>query len=119
MGIFLSSGVYCSRAESNPAHPRVTQAVGWCYCMEYAVSIGHYSDKLFTCYYDANCSFSSLFVPQALKRYTLSMLPDRVDVFTLAKLMGHEGITVLQRCLKQTNLGTEQAHHRADLVDNC
>jgi hypothetical protein len=27
--------------------------------------------------------------------------------------MGHEGITVLQRYLKQTNLDTEEAHRRA------
>ena len=38
--------------------------------------------------------------------------------FTLAKLMGHEGISVLQRYLKQTNLDTEEAHRRAGPVDN-
>jgi hypothetical protein len=32
--------------------------------------------------------------------------------------MGHEGITVLQRYLKQINLDTEEAHHRAGPVDN-
>jgi hypothetical protein len=32
--------------------------------------------------------------------------------------MGHEGISVLQRYLKQTNLDTEEAHRRAGPVDN-
>jgi hypothetical protein len=40
------------------------------------------------------------------------------DVFTLAKLMGDEGITVLQRYLNQTNQDTEEAHRRAGPVDN-
>jgi len=39
--------------------------------------------------------------------------------FTLAKLMRHEGISVLQRYLKQTNLDTEEAHRRAGPVDIC
>ena len=43
----------------------------------------------------------------------LSMLRNGTDIFTLAKLMGHEGISVLQRYLKQTNLDTEEAHRRA------
>jgi hypothetical protein len=38
-------------------------------------------------------------------------------VFTQEKLMGHEGISVLQRYLKQTNLDTEEAHRRAGPVD--
>jgi hypothetical protein len=28
-GIFLASGLYCPQAESSPAHPQVTQTVGW------------------------------------------------------------------------------------------
>jgi integrase/recombinase XerD len=52
------------------------------------------------------------------RAFALAMLRDGVDVFTLAKLMGHEGITVLQRYLKQTNLDTEEAHRRAGPVDN-
>jgi hypothetical protein len=32
--------------------------------------------------------------------------------------MGHEGITVLQRYLKQTNLEIEEAYRRAGPVDN-
>jgi len=46
------------------------------------------------------------------------MLRNGTDIFTLAKLMGHEGITVLQRYLKQTNQDTEEAHRRAGPVDN-
>jgi site-specific recombinase XerD len=52
------------------------------------------------------------------RAFALSMLRNRTDIFTLAKLMGHEGITVLQRYLKQTNLDTEEAHRRAGPVDN-
>ena len=52
------------------------------------------------------------------RAFALSMLRNGTDVFTLAKLMGHEGITVLQRYLKQTNLDTEEAHRRAGPVDN-
>jgi site-specific recombinase XerD len=52
------------------------------------------------------------------RAFALSMLRNGTDVFTLAKLMGHEGITVLQRYLKQTNQDTEAAHHRAGPVDN-
>ncbi len=52
------------------------------------------------------------------RAFALSMLRNGTDVFTLAKLMGHEGITVLQRYLKQTNQDTEQAHRRAGPVDN-
>jgi hypothetical protein len=40
------------------------------------------------------------------------------DIFTLAKLMGHESTAVLQRYLKQTNQDTEQAHRLAGPVDN-
>jgi integrase len=52
------------------------------------------------------------------RAFALSMLRNRTDIFTLAKLMGHEGIRVLQRYLKQTNLDTEDAHRRAGPVDN-
>lgn len=50
------------------------------------------------------------------RAFALSMLRNGTDVFTLAKLMGHEGITVLQRYLKQTNEDTEAAHRRASPV---
>jgi site-specific recombinase XerD len=46
------------------------------------------------------------------------MLRNGTDLYTLAKLMGHEGITVLQRYLKQTYQDTEAAHRRAGPVDN-
>ena len=52
------------------------------------------------------------------RAFALAMLRNGVDVFTLAKLMGHEGITVLQRYLKQINQDTEEAHRRASPVDN-
>ncbi len=52
------------------------------------------------------------------RAFALSMHRNGTDIFTLAKLMGHEGISVLQRYLKQTNLDTEEAHRRAGPVDN-
>jgi site-specific recombinase XerD len=36
------------------------------------------------------------------RAFALAMLRNGADVYTLAKLMGHEGITVLLRYLKQT-----------------
>jgi site-specific recombinase XerD len=52
------------------------------------------------------------------RAFALSMLRNRTDLYTLAKLMGHEGITVLQRYLKQTYQDTEAAHRLAGPVDN-
>ncbi len=52
------------------------------------------------------------------RAFALAMLRQGVDIFTLAKLMGHEGIDVLKRYLKQTTQDTEQAHRRAGPVDN-
>lgn len=52
------------------------------------------------------------------RAFALTILRNGTDIFTLAKLMGHEGISVLQRYLKQTNLDTEEAHRRASPVDN-
>jgi len=52
------------------------------------------------------------------RAFALAMLRNGTDLYTLAKLMGHEGITVLQRYLKQTYQDTEQAHRRAGPVDN-
>ncbi len=52
------------------------------------------------------------------RAFALSMLRNGTDIFTLARLMGHEGITVLQRYLKQTDQDTETAHRRAGPVDN-
>jgi len=50
------------------------------------------------------------------RAFALSMLRQGVDVFTLAKLMGHEGIDVLKHYLKQPTQHTENAHHWADPV---
>jgi len=52
------------------------------------------------------------------RAFALSMLRNGTDLYTLAKLMGHEGITVLQRYLKQTYNDTEAAHRKAGPVDN-
>lgn len=52
------------------------------------------------------------------RAFALAMLRNGTDVYTLAKLMGHEGITILQRYLKQTYLDTEAAHRRAGPVDH-
>jgi site-specific recombinase XerD len=52
------------------------------------------------------------------RAFALAMLRNGTDIYTLAKLMGHEGITVLSRYLKQTYQDTEAAHRRAGPVDN-
>jgi site-specific recombinase XerD len=52
------------------------------------------------------------------RAFALAMLRNGTDVYTLANLMGHEGINVLQRYLKQTYQDTEAAHRRAGPVDN-
>lgn len=52
------------------------------------------------------------------RAFALTMLRNGTDLYTLAKLMGHEGIAVLQRYLKQTYQDTEAAHKRAGPVDN-
>ena len=51
------------------------------------------------------------------RAFALSMLRSGTDIFTLAKLMGHKGITVLQRYLKQTHQDTEEAHRRSSPVE--
>lgn len=51
------------------------------------------------------------------RAFCLSMLRSGIEVLTLSKLMGHTGITVLQRYLKQTSEDTREAHHRASPVD--
>jgi integrase/recombinase XerD len=56
--------------------------------------------------------------PHSFRRaFALAMLRNGTDLYTLAKLMGHEGITMLQRYLKQTSQDTEAAHRRASPVD--
>lgn len=51
------------------------------------------------------------------RAFALSMLRNGTDIFTLAKLMGHKGISVLQRYLRQTNEDTANAHRRASPVE--
>jgi site-specific recombinase XerD len=51
------------------------------------------------------------------RAFALTMLRAGTDVFTLAKLMGHEGIGVLQRYLKQSTLDTEIAFQRGAPTD--
>lgn len=50
------------------------------------------------------------------RAFALAMLRNGTDIFTLANLMGHEGITVLQRYLRETRQDTELAHRRASPV---
>jgi len=52
------------------------------------------------------------------RAFALMMLRNGTDLYTLARIMGHAGITVLQRYLKQTYQDTEAAHRRAGPVDN-
>jgi len=52
------------------------------------------------------------------RAFALAMLRAGVDIFTLAKLMGHSNITVLQRYLKQTLEDTEAAHRLGSPVDH-
>jgi integrase len=52
------------------------------------------------------------------RSFALAMRRNGTDVYTLAKLMGHTGITVLSRYVKQTYQDTEAAHRRAVPVDN-
>ena len=52
------------------------------------------------------------------RAFALAMLRNGTDIFPLAKLMGHEGVSVLQHYLKQTNMDTEETHRRARPVDN-
>jgi len=52
------------------------------------------------------------------RAFTLSMHRKGADLYMLTKLLGHKGITVLQRYLKQTYHDTEAAYRRAGHVDN-
>jgi integrase len=51
------------------------------------------------------------------RAFALAMLRNGTDIFTLAKLLGHKGITVLQRYLRETRQDTEVAHRRASPVE--
>jgi integrase/recombinase XerD len=52
------------------------------------------------------------------RAFALAMLRNGVDIYTLAKLMGHEDITVLKRYIKEIDDDTRLAHRRAGPVDN-
>ena len=52
------------------------------------------------------------------RAFALAMLRNGTNIFTLAKLMGHKGITVLQRYLRETRQDTEIAHRQASPVEN-
>jgi len=52
------------------------------------------------------------------RAFAIAMLREGVDIFTLAKLMGHSSIDVLKHYLKQTTEDTALAHHRHGPVDN-
>lgn len=47
------------------------------------------------------------------RAFALTMLRNGTDIFTLSKLMGHEGVAILQRYLKQTDTDTLAAHRKA------
>jgi len=51
------------------------------------------------------------------RAFAIAMLREGVDVFTLAKLMGHSSIDVLKGYLKQTTDDTALAHRRHGPVD--
>lgn len=50
--------------------------------------------------------------------FALSMLRAGVDIYTLAKLMGHADITVLSRYLKLTDQDAARAHRQHSPIDN-
>lgn len=52
------------------------------------------------------------------RAFALTMLRNGVDLITLQRLMGHAGLTVLQRYLAQTETDLQQAHRRGSPVDN-
>jgi len=52
------------------------------------------------------------------RAYALSMIRAGVDIYTLAKLMGHSSIAVLSRYLKITEDDTREAHRKAGPVDH-
>ena len=51
------------------------------------------------------------------RAFALNMLRSGVDIYSLAKLMGHSGISVLQRYLKHTTEDTRAAHHKGSPID--
>lgn len=51
------------------------------------------------------------------RAFALAMLRNGTDIFTLAKLMGHEGITVLHRYLRETRQDIKVAHRKGSPVE--
>jgi site-specific recombinase XerD len=49
--------------------------------------------------------------------FALTCLRNGMDIFTLARLMGHTTIQVLSRYLKQTEYDLESSHRAANPVD--
>ena len=52
------------------------------------------------------------------RAFAISMLREGVDIYTLAKLMGHSTIDVLKYYLKQTTEDIAKAHRLHGPVDN-
>jgi integrase/recombinase XerD len=50
--------------------------------------------------------------------FAITSLRNGVDVFSLQRLMGHSGLSMLRRYLTQTDTDLEQAHRKAGPVDN-
>jgi len=60
-----------------------------------------------------------LITPHALRRtFAISMLRNGADVFSLQLMMGHEGLQVLRRYLKQTTEDLQSAHYKAGPLDH-
>jgi integrase/recombinase XerD len=52
------------------------------------------------------------------RQFALSMLRNKVDIFSLQRLMGHKDITILQRYLAQTTEDIRVAHGKGSPVEN-
>lgn len=52
------------------------------------------------------------------RQFALSMLRNKVDIFSLQRLMGHKDITILQRYLAQTTEDIRVAHDKGSPVEN-
>jgi integrase/recombinase XerD len=52
------------------------------------------------------------------RAFAINMLRNGTDLVTLARLMGHSNLKVLQRYLKQLSGDLQEAHRRASPVDN-
>jgi integrase/recombinase XerD len=52
------------------------------------------------------------------RQFALSMLRNKVDIFSLQRLMGHKDITILQRYLAQTTEDIRVAYGKGSPVEN-